>query len=100
MGKILEALASDQLCAAALDYKGSKEYKAAREASCILEQKLLEKLPEGGRELLAGYGDAQAEEHMLYTNHMFAKGFRLGVLLMLETITESGDFFLPKQEKA
>lgn len=98
MGKILEALASDQLCIAASDYKGSKGYRAARDASCALEQRLQEQLSEEGRKLLADYGDAQAEEHMLYASHMFTKGFRLGALLMMETMIESEDFFLPEGE--
>ncbi|MCI8706018.1 MAG: hypothetical protein HFH44_04725 [Lachnospiraceae bacterium] len=97
MGKILEALASDRLCTAASDYRGSKEYRAARDASCALEKELLGQLTEEGQKLLARYSDAQAEEHMLYASHMFAKGFRLGVLLMVETVAESGDFFLPEQ---
>lgn len=99
MGKILEALATDRLCVAASDYKGSEEYREARDASCALEQRLLGQLSAEGKKLLADYSDAQAEEHMLYTSHMFAKGFRLGLLLMMETMAESGDFFLPEMEK-
>lgn len=97
MGKILDALAADLLCIAPSEYKGSDEYRRARDLSCKMEKLLLEKLSEEDGKLLEGYSDAQAEAHRHYANHLFAKGFRLGALLMMEVVTDADSLVL--QEK-
>lgn len=94
MGKILEALVTDHLCIASSDYQGSIEYKKARDLYCRLGEQLLGKLNSEERKLLAEYSDAQEEEGLLYANDLFQKGFRLGVLMMMEVVTESDDFIL------
>lgn len=97
MGKILEALAADHLCIEPCEYKGNTEYREARDLSCRIEKLLLEKLSEEDKSLLSDYSDAQAEENRFYSNHLFVKGFRLGVLMMMEVVTDGDSLILQKE---
>lgn len=97
MGKILEALATDHLCMASFEYKGSAEYREARSVSCRMEKRLFEKLSEEDKKLLSDFNDAQAEENLCYANHLFIKGFRLGVLMMMEVVTDQDSLILHEE---
>lgn len=99
MGKILEALAAEHLCITPSEYKGNEKYREARDLSCSLENLLLEKLSEEDKKLLEDYSDAQAEENMCYANHLFVKGFRLGVLMMMEVVTDCDSFILNQEQE-
>lgn len=46
------------------------------------------KIPAIGEKLLDEYSTAQTEESLLYGSDCFVKGFRLGVLMIMEVITD------------
>lgn len=98
MGKILEAIATDHLCVEPPIYEGDSKFNRARNRYCTLGEKLLEKLNEEERKLLDDYSTAQTEESLLYGNDRFVKGFRLGVLMMMEVITDEDDLILHEGE--
>ena len=52
------------------------------------------KLNEEEQKMLDDYSTAQTEESLLYGNDRFVKGFRLGVLMMMEVITDKDDLIL------
>lgn len=98
MGKILEAIATDHLCVEPPVYEGDSKFNRARNRYCTLGEKLLEKLNEEERKMLDDYSTAQTEESLLYGNDRFVKGFRLGVLMMMEVITDEDDLILHEGE--
>ena len=98
MGKILEAIATDHLCVEPPIYEGDSKFNRARNRYCTLGEMLLEKLNEEERKLLDDYSTAQTEESLLYGNDRFVKGFRLGVLMMMEVITDEDDLILHEGE--
>lgn len=98
MGKILEAIATDRLCVEPAIFKGDSKFNQARSRYCTLGEKLLDKLNEEEKKLLDDYSTAQTEESLLYGNDRFVKGFRLGVLMMMEVITDEDDLILHEEE--
>ena len=98
MGKILEAIATDHLCVEPPIYEGDSKFNRARNRYCTLGEKLLEKLNDEERKMLDDYSSAQTEESLLYGNDRFVKGFRLGVLMMMEVITDEDDLILHEGE--
>lgn len=56
------------------------------------------KLNEEEQKMLDDYSTAQTEESLLYGNDRFVKGFRLGVLMMMEVITDEDDLILHEGE--
>lgn len=94
MGKILNAIANDQLCVAPDIYRGSREYRRARDLYCTLGDRLLEKLNKEDKKLLQEYNDAQLHESSLYGDARFIRGFRLGILMMMEVMTDNDDLIL------
>lgn len=98
MGKILEAIATDRLCVEPVIYKGDSKINRARNQYWTLGEKLLHQLNEEEKKLLDDYSTAQTEESLLYGNDRFVKGFRLGVLMMMEVITDKDDLILREEE--
>ena len=94
MGKILEAIATDHLCVEPVIYEGDSKFNRARSRYCSLGEKLMAKLNEEEQKMLDDYSTAQTEESLLYGNDRFVKGFRLGVLMMMEVITDKDDLIL------
>lgn len=94
MRKILDAIANDRLCVAPDIYRGSGEYRRARDLYCSLGDRLLEKLDGEGKKLLQEYSDAQLDESSLHGDARFIRGFRLGVLMMVEVMTDGDDLVL------
>lgn len=94
MGKILDALANDHLCVAPDIYRGSREYRRARDLYCTLGDRLLEKLDSEGKKQFQEYNDAQLDESSLHGDARFIRGFRLGVLMMVEVMTDGDDLIL------
>lgn len=89
MGKILEAIANDRLCVAPDIYRGSQKYQKVRNLYCTLGDRLLERLDEEGKKLFEEYSDAQLSESSLHEDARFIRGFRLGVLMMVEIMTDN-----------
>lgn len=56
------------------------------------------KLNEEERKMLDDYSAAQSEESVLYGIDRFVKGFRLGVLMMIEVISDEDDLILHEGE--
>lgn len=56
------------------------------------------KLNEEERKMLDDYSAAQNEESVLYGIDRFVKGFRLGVLMMIEVISDEDDLILHEGE--
>ena len=50
------------------------------------------------RKMLDDYSAAQSEESVLYGIDRFVKGFRLGVLMMIEVISDEDDLVLHEGE--
>ena len=55
-------------------------------------------LNEEERKMLDDYSAAQSEESVLYGIDRFVKGFRLGVLMMIEVISDEDDLVLHEGE--
>lgn len=98
MGNILKAMATDHLCVEPAVYNGSPEYQKARTRYCTLGEKLAEKLNEEEKKILEEYSAAQTTESLLYGNDRFIKGFRLGILMMMEVITDEGNLILHEED--
>lgn len=98
MGNILEAIASDRLCVDPDIYKGNSKLRKARKRYCNLGEKLMSKLNEEEKSLLEDYNTAQIEENVLYGNDRFIKGFRLGVLMMMETVGDEDSLILHEED--
>lgn len=94
MGKILQALASDNLSAEPSIYKGTSAYNKARDTYCSLGEKLLSVLNDDEKQLLEDYTSAQADESQLYSADRFVSGFKIGLLMAVETFTETDEFIL------
>lgn len=84
MDKILKALAEDKLCMNPQTFKGNVEYSRAFEEMHRKLNELDEKLSIEGKEIFEQYCDAKADENHIFTTDQFVRGFRLGVLIMLE----------------
>ncbi len=97
MGKILEALATDNLSVEPGIYEGNTEYLQARNLFADLGEQLLEKLNEEEKKLLDEYTKAQFNESHLYSINRFVTGYQLGVLTTIEIFAGAG-CLLPKKE--
>lgn len=97
MGKILEALATDNLSLEPAIYKGNTEYQRARNLFADLGEQLLEKLNEEEKKLLDDYTSALSDESHLYSIDRFVTGFKVGVLTMVEVFTGSDGLILQKE---
>lgn len=64
----------------------TERFKENRNTICSTEEKLLEQFPKC-KELLNEYSDALRIEAQLESEADFARGFRFGVLIMLDVIT-------------
>ena len=100
MGKILNAIANDRLCVAPDIYRGSKEYRRARDLYCTLGDRLLERMDKEDQKLLQEYSDAQLNESSLYGDVRFIRGFGLGVLMMVEVMTDEDDLVLHEDDSS
>lgn len=98
MTNILEAIATDHLCVEPEIYKSSSELRRARNRYCDFGEKLMAKLNEEDQKLLEDYSTARTEENVLYGNDRFIKGFRLGVLMMMEIVMNEDDLILHEGE--
>ena len=98
MGKILKAFVTDQLHVDALTEKHSLEYKRNYEKSCELQEKLEKELNGNEKEMLDELMDAMFTNGACYGEEKFIRGFRLGVLIMIE-VFEGQDEFLGRGDE-
>ncbi len=96
IGRILQALANDQLFVNDINQKKTSEHQRLSDKCCELQEKLEQKLDDEGKVLLTELVDAIYDEEFLENVRKFDRGFSLGALLMLE-ITEHYDSFFGKE---
>ncbi len=89
MGKILEALANDLLSTEPFVPQSDTEYKQVRKQVCDFEEKLIAKLNPEEKKLLDDLLDAFVRESSLYATNRFIIGFRLGMMITIEVMSES-----------
>lgn len=98
MGKILEALAEDNLCINPATFKGNSEYRKAIRAMCDTAEELENKLNGEEKELFEQYRNAQADESHIYNVDRFVTGYRVGVLMMFEVFSGIAGLIVGKEE--
>lgn len=93
MGRILEAFAGDELQVIPSDEVRSPKRQKLFSKVCELREKLEEKLNSEERELLIELMNAVADENCCYAQSKFIRGYRLGVLMTMEVMSEQETFF-------
>lgn len=88
---ILEAFADETLCITPTVYKGNPAYRKALRAMCEATEALDAKLDDEGKKLLEQLSGAQMDESHLYAVDQFVRGYRIGMLMMLEVLTGGSD---------
>ena len=99
MSKILEAFAEDNLSNNPATYRGKSEYRKALKVKYNSAETLNEKLDDEGKKLFEQYCDAQSDESRIYEMDRFIRGYKVGVLMMIEVFTGASDLFLDNEEK-
>ncbi len=98
MGKILDAFADNELCAAPMAYKGSAKYRKAVDAMFKTAEALETVLGREEKELFEQFCAAQQEESHLYQLDSFSRGFRIAVLMLFEVFAAGKDEFILSKE--
>ena len=93
MGRILEAFAGDELHAIPVDEIRSPKHQKLCDKACELQEKLEEKLNKEDKELLNELLDVIADENCCHAQSKFIRGYRLGVLMTMEVMSEQESFF-------
>lgn len=93
MGKILEALADDNLCINPATYKGPPEYRKAVNVLYHTAEELDKKLNDEEKKILEKFRDAESDVSHICEVERFSRGYRLGVLMMFEVFAGFSDFF-------
>ncbi len=86
MGKILEALARDDLCVIPSDEKPSPAYKKAYERSSYYIEQLNKRLLSEDKEIFDQVVDALIDENDISADESFIRGFRLGARIIMEVM--------------
>lgn len=94
MGKILDALADDELTVNPTFYKGSPKYRKAIETMYKTSEELNTKLNGEEKKLFEQFCDAREEESHLYQLDVFKRGFRIAVLMLFEVFAAGKDEFI------
>lgn len=92
MGKILEAFANDEICVDEVKKQSSKYHELCGQV-CDLIDELEEKLDDEGQELLSRLLDAISDENSCYAREKFIRGYSLGVLMLMEVLSEQDTLF-------
>lgn len=93
MGRILEAFAGDELHVIPSKEIRSTKRQELCDKACELQEKLEEKLNNEDKKLLNELMDAIADENYCYAQSKFIRGYRLGVLMTMEVMSEQETFF-------
>ena len=93
MGRILEAFAEDEIHVIPSNEIQSPKHQKLFDKVCELQEKLEEKLNNEDKKLLDELMDAVAEESSCYAQSKFIRGYRLGVLMTMEVMSEQETFF-------
>lgn len=92
MGKILEAFANDELCVDEVKKQSSKSHELCGQV-CDLIDELEQKLDDEGQELLNHLLDTMSDENNCYARDKFIRGYSLGVLMLMEILSEQDTLF-------
>ena len=93
MGRILEAFAEDELHVIPSNEIRSPKRQELCDKACELQEKLEEKLNIEDKKLLNELMDAIADENCCYAQSKFIRGYRLGMLMTMEVMSEQETFF-------
>lgn len=93
MGRMLKALATDQININAITERPSPQHKRLYKRSCELQAELEKKLNDDEKELLDKLMDTMFEDGSCYAEEKFIRGYKLGVLMTAEVYQEQGEFF-------
>ena len=91
MQQILEALANDNLCINPDLYKDSPEYRKVTTVLYKTAEYLSKKMDDDGKKIFEQFRDAQSDESHIHQVDMFIRGYRLGVLMMIEVFAGASD---------
>lgn len=94
MGELLKALYEDRIKAEPVIEKRDKERQKACDTAYGLLEELSERLTPEDRELLEKAVNALNYDNYCYTVERFARGYRLGALMMQEIMEDREDFIL------
>lgn len=93
IGKIIQALANDQLFVNDINQKKTPEHQRLSDKCCKLQEQLEENLDENGKKLLAELVDVIYDEEYLEALKRFNRGYSLGVLMIMEVFEDYNSFF-------
>ena len=93
IGRILQALANDQLFVNDINQKKTSEHQRLSDKCCELQEKLEQKLDDEGKVLLTELVDAIYDEEYLEALKRFNRGYSLGVLMTMEVFEDYNSFF-------
>lgn len=99
MNRILEAFAEDNLASNPTTYKENHEYRKAIKAMYETAETLEAKLNAEEKELFERFRDLQSDESHVYQVDRFIRGYRVGVLMMVEVFMGTSDLLLDTEEK-
>lgn len=90
MGKILDAFAIDHIDS--IVEKRSPKHKRLYEKSHQLRAELEKKLNDGEKQILDSLMETMFDEGACYAETKFIRGYRLGVLMMVEVFEGQNEF--------
>lgn len=99
MYRILEALADDNLCINPDLYEGSAEYLKATTVMYEAAEELDKRMSSEDKKIFDQFRDAQSDESHIHQVNKFIRGYRLGVLMMIEVFANASDLYYPKGGK-
>lgn len=99
MNKILEAFAEDNLAINPTTYRGNHEYMKAIKAMYETAETLDTKLNDEEKKLFEQFRDAQSDGNHIYEVDRFIRGYRVGVLMMVEVFMGASSLFLDMEEE-
>ena len=93
MDRFLRAFAGDQLQVVAVTETRSPKRQKLIDESYKLHTELEQRLNSEEKEMLERLSDINADEHTLYAEDEFIRGYRLGVLMTMEVFAGQESFF-------
>lgn len=99
MNRILKAFAEDNLAINPTTNRGNREYRKAIKAVFETAETLDTKLNEEEKELFEQFRDAQEDESHIYQVDRFIRGYRVGVLMMVEVFMGVSGLILDAEEE-
>ncbi|CUX74781.1 DUF6809 family protein [Enterocloster clostridioformis] len=99
MNRILEAFAEDNLAINPTTYRGNHEYMKAIKVMYKTAETLDTKLNDEEKKLFEQFRDAQSDGNHIYEVDRFIRGYRVGVLMMVEVFMGASGLLLDAEEE-